>query len=340
MQVIHISGTQCSGKTFISKPYHNHPDVAFWDVLELYEREGCLIDDRMDWDRWEVVRDIIVPDLEGFLKTNADKNVCIIESGTNQTINSFLRTLDNVINIQLEIPPVKVIQARAEERKLNVKRVLEFREMFLRKHVHHDIPQYSQEEASLILKAYVEGEIKVSIIGTAGRKEDGNKMSRGLYVEMYKKAIDILANFELIPRVVHLVSGGAAWADHIAVSLYLGHFSNQLTLHLPALFCIVENKYVPLEVADTANYYHKLFAQKMGRSTLEGITKAIEKGAKTTISDDFKARNLKVADCDLMIAFTWGEGDEPKQGGTHHTWTHSAAPVKIHVPLKELQKES
>ena len=57
--------------------------------------------------------------------------------------------------------------------------------------------------------------VKVSIVGTAGRKEDGKKMTKELYNQMYDKAKDIIVNkFKLDLSQCHVVSGGAAWAGN------------------------------------------------------------------------------------------------------------------------------
>ena len=54
--------------------------------------------------------------------------------------------------------------------------------------------------------------VKVSVVGTAGRKEDGKKMTKELYHLMYEKAKDVIVNkFKLKLSQCH-VSGGAAWA--------------------------------------------------------------------------------------------------------------------------------
>ena len=58
--------------------------------------------------------------------------------------------------------------------------------------------------------------VKVSIVGTAGRKEDGKKMTKEIYHLMYEKAKDIIVNkFKLELSQCHVVSGGAAWAGRI-----------------------------------------------------------------------------------------------------------------------------
>ena len=56
--------------------------------------------------------------------------------------------------------------------------------------------------------------VKVSIVGTAGRNEDGKKLTKEIYHLMYEKAKDIIVNkFKLELSQCHAVSGGAAWAS-------------------------------------------------------------------------------------------------------------------------------
>ena len=38
------------------------------------------------------------------------------------------------------------------------------------------------------------------------------------------------------------------------------------------------------------------------------------------------------------MAFTWGRGDTPKEGGTLDTWTKCKG-VKVHIPLDSLQSD-
>ena len=58
--------------------------------------------------------------------------------------------------------------------------------------------------------------VKVSIVGTAGRKGDGKKMTKELYYLMYEKAKDVIINeFKLELSQCHVVSGGAAWAGRV-----------------------------------------------------------------------------------------------------------------------------
>jgi hypothetical protein len=94
----------------------------------------------------------------------------------------------------------------------------------------------------------------------------------------------------------------------------------------------------------TLNYYHKRFSEKMNGNSLNGIAKAKTKGARL-ICEPYRnepgnrllKRNLGIGkDLHLLIAFTWGSGTEPDDGGTAHCWKHSSAPKKIHIPLHTL----
>ena len=188
---------------------------------------------------------------------------------------------------------------------------------------------------------------KVGIIGTAGRKEDGPKMSRELYFRMVNRAKKEINNHFFAgvfnPTKLFLLSGGAAWSDHVAVSLFLMGFSENLSLYFPCKWSTWNHCFsYPEKVASIANYYHKEFSEKMNprdtnkHTTLSGIQRAIDKGAKYHEYSGFHERNFLVGQCKLLIAMTWGEGETPKDGGTLHTWNNSNAEKKIHVPLSTL----
>lgn len=199
----------------------------------------------------------------------------------------------------------------------------------------------------------------ISIVGSAGRKEDAGLWTREVYNRCFR-----LLHEELLKDIPveerKLVSGGAAWADHLAVSLFLGGHAHSLQIEMPAGWCGHDGDflgqkgpipgYADTGIVDwkknpggTANYYHKQFSTKMGGDSLAGIQKAIDQGA--TYEDmhwlfggsSFHNRNKKVAMCELLIAFTWGQGDVPKDGGTKHTWDYSNADKKIHIPLHTMK---
>ena len=79
---------------------------------------------------------------------------------------------------------------------------------------------------------------KVALISTAGRGGDGHRMTKFLFDKMVDRA-QILIRQELGSSAVHLISGGAAWADHIAVVLFIEEDKSELTLHLP---CVLDRK--------------------------------------------------------------------------------------------------
>ncbi len=56
----------------------------------------------------------------------------------------------------------------------------------------------------------------VSIIGSAGRRADGKKMTKDLFDKMVEKAKAVISDdFKLELQRVHIISGGAAWAGKL-----------------------------------------------------------------------------------------------------------------------------
>jgi hypothetical protein len=144
-----------------------------------------------------------------------------------------------------------------------------------------------------------------------------------------------------IPEGEHLVSGGAAWADHLAVELYLRGHATALTLHLPAPISAIGRGFITLgqDSGSAANYYHERFSKVVGHDTFLQLLKAIQQGASVTAElagNGYKgmfARNKRVADVEAMVAYTFGPGDVPADGGTLDTWNQSRAVTKIHRSL-------
>jgi len=64
--------------------------------------------------------------------------------------------------------------------------------------------------------------VHMAVIGTAGRKEDAFKMNASVFEKMVMHAKHTQQKTWKLPNnKVILVSGGAAWADHVAVKLFL-----------------------------------------------------------------------------------------------------------------------
>ena len=160
--------------------------------------------------------------------------------------------------------------------------------------------------------------MNLAIIGSAGRREDGLKLNPVLYSEAANKVRDLAE--ELNAKL--LISGGAAFADHIAVRLNLTCCIS-LLLHLPAPFkdgVFVELESSRSETARVANYYHNKFSNLCALDSLAELSTAIRSGAKIVVTPGFKERNTKVAhDADAMIALTFGNKNRIKDGGTADT---------------------
>lgn len=201
-------------------------------------------------------------------------------------------------------------------------------------------------------------DLTVSIIGTAGRKDDARRITAPLYKSMVEDASRHLKQTDA--ERIHLVSGGAAVADHVAVSLFLQGKGSSLTLHLPAEFKdgkFVETPGSKFDPGRTANYYHRMFREKTGVDGLKEISTAIARGANIIVTPGFKERNTRVAnDAEVLIAYTFGPGKATgrftdgaaghkdaasaglKDGGTADTWGKSRAATKIHVPLSIIEE--
>lgn len=190
----------------------------------------------------------------------------------------------------------------------------------------------------------------LAVIGTAGRGTDAARLSTELYDAMYARTLEAMGSW----GVRSLVSGGAAWADHLAVRAFLDGEVDRLRLFLPARF--EQGRYggpSPNDVARTTNRYHDAFSKTVGIDTLSQIAQAIDRGAEVSVHPGFKTRNSEVADAaSHMLAFTFGAGRDPspvddadegfgsafeaglKDGGTADTWNKGwRATAKLHVDL-------
>lgn len=182
---------------------------------------------------------------------------------------------------------------------------------------------------------------RVAVIGTAGRDKE-KPMTGSLWQAMLEDA-----RSRVTPEDT-LVSGGAAWADHLAVRLFLDGSVGHLVLHLPAP--LENGAYQGPErnsSGSAANYYHGLFKRITGADGLKEIETAIARGAMVTCEPAapgygaMHARNRKVAQgSNAMLAYTFCADGTPADGGTKGTWDQStlASSQKIHVDLGTLVK--
>jgi hypothetical protein len=176
--------------------------------------------------------------------------------------------------------------------------------------------------------------MKISIIGSAGRRSDSEKVTRQLFDNAKSHCLNELS---LFPNY-DAVSGGAALADHIIVSLFLDGKIQSLTLYLPCEFNGKQFKDGGFKSCGAiANYYHKKFSDKTGIDSLSEIAKAINIGANSiVIPGGFHARNLFVGASDVLLAYTFFDGLAPSDGGTKHCWDNSKAGVKKHFCLTSI----
>lgn len=159
---------------------------------------------------------------------------------------------------------------------------------------------------------------KIGVIGTAGRNDDLLKLDKDVWKFMKQSLGKLIET----TGCNHIVSGGAAWADHLAVSLFLNNSDSiNLTLHLPCGFS--NGKFDSNSSSGKIiNYHHENFSKKLGVDSLSQISTAISMGCKVTFSNDsFYERNSLIADdANILLAFTFGNEKFLKPGGTKDTF--------------------
>lgn len=151
----------------------------------------------------------------------------------------------------------------------------------------------------------------LAIIGTAGRGEDAKKLT----INHWRRMCDAGRKIYELENCCSLVSGGAAYADHVAVEI--GYYSIPTTIWLPKKESDIE----------TAKYYHKKFSEVVGYNTWQQLTitdvappweDIIEPNIQSF--GGFKDRNTKVAEqADVFLAMTFGDREKVKDGGTADT---------------------
>ena len=174
---------------------------------------------------------------------------------------------------------------------------------------------------------------RLAIIGTAGR-DKAMPMTAELWAEMVQDAAGRVHAQDT------LISGGAAWADHLAVHLFLEGQCARLELYLPAPF---EGRFMGPggSSATAANYYHERFTAVIGVDTLGQIGRAINDGAVVHAQPAMAgyrgmfARNTLVAKAaDAVLAYTFGHV-VATDSGTGNTWKQVVG-EKTHVSLSRL----
>lgn len=187
---------------------------------------------------------------------------------------------------------------------------------------------------------------RVAIIGFAGGHCTA-PLSPALYERMVARAEAIIRDeFGLDVGAVELVSGGAAWSDHVAVALFLRHTPPALTVYAPCEWDADSGRFVDngrgRRWTENPGYYanvlHERFATTAGATPFADLRGAVALGATIRAGHGFHARNTSIADAAThMIAFSWSDGAAPDAGGTRDTWSKCGAAHKVHVPMTSLQ---
>lgn len=183
----------------------------------------------------------------------------------------------------------------------------------------------------------------LSIIGSAGRKEDAALVNHNNYWKMYNQVIAQIILWKL--EEYRLVSGGAAFADHIAVSLFLNNHSPNISLALPCKWDATNKKYFDsgsndwrMNPGKIANHYHDAFREQTKINSLLELDSIYQKRKPPEVCwldhfNGFHDRNSFVAKSDYIIAFTSAKGEIPKDGGTSDTWNKATTKNKKHFTI-------
>lgn len=180
--------------------------------------------------------------------------------------------------------------------------------------------------------------MRIAIIGTAGRDNTIEKLSKEKYqwmINQVKKKIKTIKSHCDDEKII-LVSGGAAFSDHIAIKLYQKHPDKyDLVLYFPCKFDPEKCQFEGNGPGKSANFYHKRFSDLCGYDSLIEIGNIIKKENVTIIiGNGFHDRNMMIAqNCDFMIALTFSQSDSPEEGGTKDTWNKMVNGNKIHIRI-------
>jgi len=124
---IHIIGTMCSGKTIvIEKTRETFHLLESWDIkTNFYLPERIIVNDKFNWDRYEVKAHLIGKRIETFIEENERSPIVIESSGFNTRINMAVKN-KNFKLIVLNSPSRKELKRRAEKRGDSIDKVYDF----------------------------------------------------------------------------------------------------------------------------------------------------------------------------------------------------------------------
>ena len=163
--------------------------------------------------------------------------------------------------------------------------------------------------------------VTVAIVGPSGR-DPCNAYTHGTFramMDMAAKTID--GKVGLPRRDVVLVSGGSAWSDHVAVSLYLDAVQSMspfagLRLYLPCAIDVKSNAFTPLDrCGRILNKLHAQFGRTCGMNTVGEIVMALRTGATATVSHGFLACDVRILESHFLLTFV-AKGTQVRVGKT------------------------
>ena len=142
--------------------------------------------------------------------------------------------------------------------------------------------------------------------------------------------------------------------------MYLTGVISKLTLYLPCPFDQELSEYIPnnsnnRSVCRSANNYHQQFSKQCRLNSLEEVSACVSNpNVNINIYNGFFQRNIHIAKCTYLIAFTLGSSHDQSQdyiydvddigdiglvkGGTANTWNEASKNkvIKIHIPIESL----
>ena len=185
---------------------------------------------------------------------------------------------------------------------------------------------------------------RIAIIGTADRNKE---LVMDDFERMKTTAIAAIETLGFTLADAVLVSGGAPWADHVAVSLFLDGKVAGLHLHLPGKLEVDKQtiQIKPLNDSRAANCltissYHHRFKKITGLDSLAQIQQAIDQGATVEQHAGYFKRNDAIArDCTALVALHTIRKHPSKQsnGGTVYTFNKASVP-KLYIPFRDTRR--
>ena len=179
--------------------------------------------------------------------------------------------------------------------------------------------------------------IKIAVIGTSGRNV---KLTSKQYNRMYEQLTNYLSEYN---SKIELISGGAAWADHLAVRAYLDNIVKKLSLYLPCKWDFDKEQYSEqTNSGKMSNIYHRQFSNEVKINSFDQIQQAMLNDAYIDDTNNgYFERNDKIANiCHEMIAFTISTTNFPSKGGTQYTWNKAIGKKKVHISIENFHENN